>query len=134
MYTLIRDPVMTKHFQTSFLASFAAISLSATLAQASDLKRVKTEADFRANVVDRKFTSGNGDWIIIASDGTISGSLNKQKAVGDWNWQGKYWHRHVNIGGTSLGSDSQEVHISATQMRTKRKKGKGDWAPIFTKQ
>lgn len=112
----------------------AVVIALASTSHADNLKRIKKEADFRAMAVDQKYMSDKGDWILAASDGTLTGSFGGKDLTGAWNWQGKYWCRNARVGGKEIGSDCQEMHLSATQLRTKRQKGKGDWASVMTKQ
>lgn len=123
---------MRKH-----IVSLGLVTLIGALASpglAADLKRITKENDFRATVVGHKYVSEKGDWIVISADGTLTGKFSKKKLVGAWNWQGKFWCRNIVLDGKKLGSDCQEIHANATQMRSKRQKGKGDWASLMTRK
>ena len=49
-------------------------------------------------------------------------------------WQSRYFCRNIVLGGNKLPTDCQEMYLSDTQLQGKRKKGKGDWAPLMTRK
>jgi hypothetical protein len=114
-------------------ATVLALSLC-TPVLAADLKKVRKQADFLAQVAGHTYHDGKGNWVVINTDGSMKGKWNKQKLVGAWNWQGRFFCRNIVLGGKALPTDCQEMYLSATQLQGKRNKGKGDWAPLMTRK
>jgi len=118
---------------TKLCVATVAVAL-ATPVLASDLKKLRKESEFRAIVVGHKYYDGNGNWHIVNADGTLKGKYNKQKLVGAWNWQGKYYCRNIVLGKKKLPGDCQVVYASDTQTQYHRNKGKGDKNRIHTRK
>lgn len=111
------------------LAVTAAIFASTALAE---FKPIKKEKDFRARLVDRKLTDANGNWTIIKSDGSQTGSFGGKTYKGAWTWNGKFWCRNGVIGKKELGTDCQLVEVDGNTARFTRSKGKGKLGDPFT--
>jgi hypothetical protein len=114
------------------IVTLAAIALALPTLAAAEFKQVKKEKQFRSQIVDHKLTDANGNWTIIKSDGTQSGSFNGQTYVGAWKWNGRYWCRNGKLGGQELGTNCQLVEIDGTSTRFTRDKGKGKSGGTYT--
>lgn len=111
-------------FSKRILPLCLAIGLVAQPALAGSLKSLKTEAQFREAVVDRKLTQGSDIWFRVKSDGTIEGKVKKDKFRGTWQWSGKYYCRNGIMGSNEIGSDCQVVKAGDGQVQFWGKKGK----------
>lgn len=96
-----------------------------TVATAQNFKRIKTEANFRALVVDRKLTSDDAGWMIVKSDGKTEGHILGQKFNAAWVWNKRMYCRNAVLGKKQLGTDCQVVKISGKTVQFIRKYGKG---------
>jgi hypothetical protein len=123
----------TMRIFTLLTATATVLALSSPLL-AGDLKKVRKQADFVAMAAGHKYYDDKGNWVMINADGTMTGKWNKKKLVGAWNWQSRYFCRNIVLGGNKLPTDCQEMYLSDTQLQGKRKKGKGDWAPLMTRK
>ena len=111
--------------RTLLSAALVIASISAAPAFADKWKTIRTEADFRSQVVDKKVT-WNGNWGIINADGTAEGKLQKQGAYeGNWVWSGRFYCRNFVIGGKATGTNCAKVEISGDKVRFLNDKGKG---------
>lgn len=73
-----------------------ALGLFATGVEAGSMKRIKSEVDFRAIVVDKKLTNSAG-WVMVNSNGKLTGKLTNGRFKGVWNWQKGYFCRNAEI-------------------------------------
>lgn len=112
---------MRRH--TIFLAIGLSVLASSALAQS--FKRIKTEADFREMVVDRK-AGGEWGWFMVKSDGTTTGKIFGKTFNARWVWKNKMYCRNAVLGKEQLGTDCQVVKISGDKVQFIRKYGKGD--------
>ena len=102
------------------------LSLAPLTAIAGSFEQIKTKSEFLEVVADKTLTADWGN-MVIHSNGKISGKAGKQKMVGAWNWQGKYWCRNVRIGNQEeSGTDCQKISVDGNQMQYLRNKGKED--------
>ena len=122
-----------KNLTRMLCAVSAAIAMAAPVA-ASDLKKLRKEDEFGSLVVGHKYYDDAGNWHIVNADGTLSGSYNKKKLVGAWNWQGRYYCRNIVLGQKKLPMDCQVVYASQTQTQYHRNKGKGDKSKLHTRR
>lgn len=99
-------------------------TLAATGLHAENFKRINSEADFRALVVDRKLTAGK-DWMTVKSDGTTVGRIFEQKFNAAWVWQNRMYCRNAVMGKRQLGTDCQVVRIAGKSVEFIREYGKG---------
>jgi hypothetical protein len=94
---------------------------------AAEFSRVKSEEQFRTNLVGKKYHDKYGNWFRWNADGTMSGKLkSKKKFSGAWVWSKKFVCRNVRIAGEELGTDCQIIEVDGNSVRFTRKKGKGD--------
>ena len=105
----------------------------ATPVLGESLKRIKTEEEYRARIVDRTFVNDKGDWVVAKADGSMTGQFGGKTFSGKWLWSGGYWCRNGTLGGKEIGSDCQVIEFDGRTMRNVRKQGKGN-AALFTVQ
>ncbi len=111
----------------SLLAAAVATCLVPLLgeqAAAQSFKRIKTEKEFRQQVVDRKAVSEAG-WFIVHSDGKTSGNIFDKKFSAAWVWKNRMYCRNAVLGKEKLKTDCQVVKVSGDQVQFIRDYGKG---------
>jgi hypothetical protein len=96
-----------------------------TAASAQSFKQVKTEKEFREQIVDRKLL-GEVGWMRVKSDGKTEGHILNQKFRAAWVWANKMYCRNAVLGKRDLGTDCQVVKLSGDQVQFIREYGKGD--------
>ena len=97
--------------QAPALAATLAVTLAAGPALAENFKRILTEADYRATVVDKKITRGSG-FFIVHGDGRLTGSIPQGPLAGDWNWEKTFFCRSITINNDPAGSKCQVIKVS----------------------
>lgn len=115
----------------TILSAMALGVLCMSPAHSEAMKRIKTEADYRALIVGNTFGNEKGDWVTVNADGSMNGQFGGKEFSGKWLWKGSYWCRNGVLGGQEIGSDCQVVEFDGRTLRNVRKKGKGDTA-LFT--
>ena len=91
----------------------------------ADFKRIKTEAQFREIVVDKKIYGDDG-WAQAHSNGKLTGNYGGKNMSGAWLWSGQLWCRNARLeDGPETGSDCQTWEVNGNQLRLTREKGKG---------
>ena len=91
------------------------------------VSRVRTEAQLREKVVGRRISDPSG-YVIIHADGTVSGAFGKggkDKLTGRWTWEGEYYCRTIEVGGTDYGRDCQVLEVSGETLWSTTNEGKG---------
>lgn len=111
-----------KHF-TLIVASVLALAL-ATSAHAENFKRIKSEADFRKHVVDKKLTADD-IWMTIQSNGQTKGFMFEKNFAAAWVRKNNMYCRNAVLGKKKLGTDCQVVRISGKNVEFIRELGKG---------
>lgn len=93
-------------------------------ATAQNAKKIKSEKEFRALVVDKKL-SADKDWMIVKSNGTTEGHIFGEKFSANWVWQNGMYCRNAIMGKRKLGTDCQAVSIAGKSVSFRREYGKG---------
>lgn len=115
-----------KHFAK--LAATACIAiLAAGPALADDFKRIRKEADFRAQIVGKTISTGS-NYFVLHKNGTQTGQTKYGPITGNWKWNRNLFCRNTNVGTKALGLDCQVVKIAkdGTSVMFIREKGKGE--------
>ena len=101
------------------------ITLITTGAFADSYKRIKFEADFRAQVVGKTITFDGGTAVINA-DGTTNGTITGKGAYyGAWQWNNGYYCRNLVIEGSETGTNCLKVETTGDMVRMTYDQGKG---------
>lgn len=79
---------------------FIAAATLATAGHAENFKRIKTEAEFRKFVVDKKLTS-EGIWMTVQSDGKTKGFMFEKTFAAAWIWKNRMYCRNAVLGKNS---------------------------------
>jgi hypothetical protein len=97
--------------------------LLATGAQA--WTQIRTEAEFRAQIVGRaQVVEGRGQ-ITSTADGAVTGQWQNQPLRGRWQWHEGAWCRNLIVGNTETGTNCLRVEIRGNQVRTTQDRGRG---------
>lgn len=103
--------------------ALAALALTTTAADA--WTRLQTEAEFRANVVDRQTWIDGSGGVIAHADGRVTGEWNGQAVRGRWVWDNGAYCRNLRIGSRETGTDCQHFFIRGNQLRILSERGRG---------
>ncbi|MBV1863307.1 MAG: hypothetical protein KUG74_02635 [Rhodobacteraceae bacterium] len=106
------------------VTALIAASVLASGVEAGSMKWIKKEADFRAMAVDKKITSSFG-WVMINSNGKLTGKLTNGRFKGGWNWQKGYYCRNAKVGKKELGFDCQVIKSDGSAIDFIREQGTG---------
>lgn len=117
---------MKRIFELALTAGF----LVATAGQVA-AEDIRKENKFREVLADKRLVAGN-TWVIISSDGKISGETNGTKFVGAWAWNKRFWCRTLVVGGESVPQDCQKVTLDGNQVTFTRNKGNGESGGTYT--
>lgn len=111
--------------RNAILPILACLLLAPGLAQAETWTRIKSEAKFRSEVVNRKSVNQNG-WVTVKPGGRVVGHIKGQgKIRGKWAWGNGLFCRNITIGKNALGQNCQTEHIAGSKLRYTRDQGKG---------
>lgn len=109
----------------------ASAALIAQPVDAQNLKRIRSEDQFRSIVVGRDLVSGDSS-IRVETDGTVSGKVPRGRVKGKWVWGNGMFCRNVVIGNTALGQDCQVVRSNGKQVVFLPDQGRGEANTTFT--
>jgi hypothetical protein len=115
-------------FKRITLASLALVLMGTTAASA--WTRIRTEAEFRAQIVGRNTVIEGRGGTVQHADGTVTGTWDGQAVRGRWSWSDGMYCRNLNIGGRVTGTDCLEYFIDGNRVRAVRDYGRG--AEIFS--
>ncbi len=104
-------------------AALAALTLSATAADART--RIRTESEFRAQIVGRAAWIDGRGGTTAHPDGRVTGEWDGQRIVGAWVWNDGAYCRNLRIGSTETGTDCQHYFIRGNQVRSLSERGRG---------
>ncbi len=102
----------------------AALALSAGAALSADMMQIKTEAEFRKVIADKKLDWKTG-YVMFHADGSISGTWKGRKLAGTWNWVGNTYCRTMTADGGNAQYDCRTVTVKGNIATITRKAGKG---------
>ncbi len=107
------------------LLAGAALALSAGAALSADMVQIKTEAEFRKLIADKKLDWKTG-YVMFHGDGSISGTWRNMKLAGTWNWVGNTYCRTMSAAGGNAQYDCRTVAVKGNIATITRKGGKGE--------
>ncbi|MEL6127968.1 MAG: hypothetical protein AAFR57_16495 [Pseudomonadota bacterium] len=108
----------------TFLAPLILLAACAETAVPDGYTRISEEAEFVDKVVGKRLTI-DGNFVVIAADGTFAGNFNDTDLAGIWNWsEDGYWCRTITVG-PQRAEDCQLFEIFGTALRGTRDRGDG---------
>ena len=102
------------------LLSAAFLALMTLPASAIDFTRIQSERAFRNFVVDRLLVDDFGGRMLLGSNGSVSGQIDKNILRGGWAWRGGQLCRRLVIGSVDQGIECQVVFVRANQLVIER--------------
>lgn len=107
----------------------AIVSLLCALAAPSgpllaELAKIDNETEFR-QAVEGKILTRPLVRLSVLSDGRITGTGARWDVTGAWKWEGGYFCRKLEWGGSDLGYNCQEVRADAGRIRFTSDRGLG---------
>ena len=109
--------------RSPFALALIALTLSATAADA--WTRIRTEAEFRAQVVGRQTWIDGRGGTLSHPDGRVTGEWDGQRITGRWVWDNGAYCRNLRLGQTETGTDCQHYFIRGNQVRALSERGRG---------
>jgi hypothetical protein len=110
--------------KTILILAAAAGLIAAQPTQASE-KKVETEQEFRALLVDKRLVDHNGDWAMINADGTLDGVFDGKKMTGTWHWKDGELCRDARIDARDF-KDCQIWAVDGSMATVARDDGQGE--------
>jgi len=107
-----------------FAIAGAALALSVGPVLSADMVQIKTEAEFRKLIVDKKLDFKTG-YQMFHADGKASGLYKGKELVGTWNWVGDTYCRTLGWEGGNAQYDCRTVAVKGNTATITRKGGKG---------
>ena len=92
---------------------------------AVEASQINTKNEYLAKVAGKKLTADWG-WVIVHTDGSISGKAGSRILKGKWYWKDKFWCRVLfDQNGQEGDEDCQIVSLKNGTLRGVTNKGKG---------
>ena len=119
-----------------FASAFAVLALSAcettmpptdTMVVAST--EITTLAQFNELIVGKRLRHAESNFVIIQSDGSMTGEFGGNTLEGTWQWEGKYMCRTLTT--IRPGTDCQAWSVDGNEITIVRDRGTGDAATYF---
>ena len=110
------------------LAAFAALALSAAIAQA-DFVKIEDRNAF-ARVISGKLLTRTGIKLSVTEGGEITGRAFGRPVTGAWAWQDGYFCRDLFWGKMELGYNCQQVALNGDALRFISDRGTGEFADL----
>lgn len=107
-----------------FTSAVAALALSASAALSADMVQIKTEAEFRKVIVDKKLATDWGEMLYNA-DNQTGGTYKGRKISGIWSWIDGTVCQPLYLDGKYIVSDCRTVAVKGNSVTITRKAGKG---------
>lgn len=106
------------------IATTCAVAFGTTTADA--WTRITTEAQYRAQVVDREQVDNEGRGrVIFHSDGRVTGEWQGNSIRGAWQWHQGFLCRNLIIGNRETGTNCLLSEINGNQLRGTQDQGRG---------